>query len=134
MSQRREFTMILSIFYDPIPTPAGRSGRASMQTGMIGWVIMLVAGAFWGLSLYLEAETPSFATSARVIGGWIAGGCVICYFIGILLAASGITKLMNGIPDPGMKAIVLGFAFNGLPMVLVVLAGAYDKYGRRYME
>ncbi|MGL6072620.1 MAG: hypothetical protein ACRC8S_00535 [Fimbriiglobus sp.] len=126
--------MILSIYYDPIPTPAGRSGRASMTTGMIGWAIMLVASIFWVVSMQLEAESPNLAKSASVTSGWIAGGCVICYFIGILLAASGITKLMNGIPDPGMKSIVLGFVFNGLPMVLVALAAAYDKYGKSFTE
>jgi hypothetical protein len=122
--------MIWSIIYDPLPTPAGRSGRASMITGFVGWVILILAALVWGTSLFVEEANLNLSNNLRVIAGWIAGVCVVCYFIGILLAANGVTKLMNGIPDPGMKSIILGFALNGLPMILVALAAGYDKYAR----
>lgn len=38
------------------------------------------------------------------------------------------TQFTNGIPDPGFKAVVLGFALNGLPMAPI--AAAYDRYVR----
>ena len=127
--------MLLSIFYDPLPTPAGRSGRASILTGLIGWGILSVAAGFWGTCLAVESGGDlNLATSLRVLAGWVAGLCVICYFLGVMLAASGVTKLMNGVPDPGFRSVALGFAVNGLPMLLVAAAAAYDKYGRKYLD
>lgn len=122
--------LVTSILYDPLPTPAGRSGRTAMVVGFVGWVILAVAAVLWFTSMPLEDDAPSLATSLRVAGGWVAGLCVICYFAGILLAASGVTQFMNGIPDPGFKAVVLGFALNGLPMALIAAAAAYDRYVR----
>ena len=122
--------LVKSILYDPLPTPAGRSGRTAMVVGFVGWVILTVAAVLWFASMPLEDDAPSLATSLRVAGGWVAGLCVICYFAGILLAASGVTQLMNGVPDPGLRAVVVGFALNGLPMVLIAAAAGYDKYVR----
>ena len=122
--------MVKSILYDPIPTPAGRSGRAAMVVGFVGWVILAVAATLWFASMPLEDDAPSLATSLRVAGGWVAGLCVICYFAGILLAASGVTKFMNSVPDPGFRAVALGFVLNGLPMALIAAAATYDRYVR----
>lgn len=122
--------MVKSILYDPLPTPAGRSGRAAMVVGFVGWVILSVSATLWFTSMPLEEDAPSLATSLRVAGGWVAGLCVICFFAGVLLAASGVTQLMNRVPDPGYRAIVLGFVLNGLPMALIAAAGTYDRYVR----
>ena len=127
--------MLRSIYYDPLPTPAGRSGRSGVTAGLIGWAILLVAALLYALSLQQDAqENPAMGTSLRVAAGWVAGFCVIAFFIGILFAAAGVTKQMNGVPDPGMKAVILGFALNMLPMLLVAAAAAYDKYGRKLVE
>ncbi len=122
--------MLKSILYDPIPTPAGRSGRVSMVIGFVGWAILAVSAGLWLSSMTLEDDAPSLATSLRVAGGWVAGVCVVLYFAGILFAASGVTQFMNGIPDPGFKAVALGFALNGVPMGLIAAVAAYDRYVR----
>ena len=122
-------TLVRHILYDPLPTPAGRSGKLAVLVGFAGWVALSVAAGLWltGLSL---ADDPGLTTGLRVAGAWVAGGCLVGFFAGILASASGVTKLMNGVPDPGLKAVVLGFALNGLPMALIAAAGAYDRYGR----
>lgn len=122
--------MLKSILYDPIPTPAGRSGRVAMVIGFGGWAILAVAAGLWVTSMTLEDDAPSLATSLRVAGGWVAGFCVVLYFAGILFAASGVTQFMNGVPDPGFKAVALGFILNGLPMGLIAAVAAYDRYVR----
>ena len=118
--------MVKSILYDPLPTPAGRSGRAAMVVGFVGWVILTAAAALWFASMPLEDDAPSLATSLRVAGGWVAGLCVVCYFAGVLLAASGVTQFMNGVPDPGFKAVALGFVLIGLPMAEAFAGRAKD--------
>jgi len=127
--------VLRSIYYDPIPTPAGRSGRSGVTAGLIGWAILILATLLYGLSLHQdELDNPALGTSLRVAAGWVAGFCVVAFFIGILFAAAGVTKQMNGVPDPGMKAVLLGFALNMLPMLLVAAGAAYDKYGRKLTE
>lgn len=127
--------MLRSIYYDPLPTPAGRSGRSGVTAGLIGWAILLLAGALYAGSLYMDAEDNlTLGTNLRVAAGWLSGICVIAFFAGILFAAAGVTKQMNGIPDPGMRAVLLGFALNTLPMLLVAAGAAYDKYGRKLAE
>ncbi len=126
--------LVREILYDPIPTPAGRSGRLAVLAGFGGWAVLAVAGALWFMSMALGIDESGLATSLRVAAGWIAGGCVIIYLTGILLSASGATLLVHGVPDSGLRAVVLGFALNGLPMVLIGIAAAYDKYLRPLLE
>jgi hypothetical protein len=122
--------LVREIVYDPIPTPAGRSGRVAVFAGFAGWALLAVAGTLWITSMTLGLDESGLATSLRVAAGWIAGGCVVIYLTGMLFSASGATLLVHGVPDSGLRAVTLGFALNGLPMVLIGVAAAYDKFLR----
>ena len=119
------------MFFDPMPTPAGRSGRVAVGLGLIGWLFLLIAGGLYAGSLSIP-EDEYVSTSLRIACGWMTGVSVIFFLLGVLFCAAGVIKLMNGVPDPGMKSIVIGFALNGLPMVIVFGIAAYQKVAEKF--
>ena len=118
------------MFFDPMPTPAGRSGRVATYLGIIGWLFLIASGGFYIASRAVTND-DYVSTSLRIACGWLAGISVVFLLLGVLFCASGVTKLMNGVPDPGMTAIIIGFALNGLPMVVVFGIAAYQKVAEK---
>ncbi len=121
------------LFTDPIPTPAARAGRAAVVAALLGWVSLAAAGGLYLMSLRAQPD-EHLATSFRVACGWAVGPAIVAFLVGTIAAAAGVTRQMNGVPDPGLKVILVGFALNGLPMVLVAMGAAYDKVGRKLIE
>ncbi len=121
------------LFSDPIPTPAARCGRAAVVAGLVGWCCLTLAGALYAASLAV-VDDDMLGTSLRVAGGWIVAPAAVAYLAGTLWAAAGVTRQMHAVPDPGRKLVIAGFLLNGLPMLLVAAAGAYDKVGRKLIE
>jgi hypothetical protein len=58
--------LVREIVYDPIPTPAGRSGRVAVFAGFAGWALLAVAGTLWITSMTLGLDESGLATSLRV--------------------------------------------------------------------
>ena len=121
------------MFFDPMPTPAGRSGRVAVYLGIVGWLLLLIAGGLYASSRAIP-EDEYVSTSLRIACGWVTGVSVIVFLLGVLFCASGVILLMNGVPDPGLRSIIIGFALNGLPRVIVFGVAAYlkvaEKFGR----
>ena len=114
------------LFRDPIPTPAARCGRAAVVAGLAGWAFLAAAGTLYvGSRAVLPDEYLS--KSLRIAGGWTVGPAIVAFLAGTVSAAAGVTRQMNGVPDPGLRVIVVGFVLCDLPMVVVAGFAAYDK-------
>lgn len=109
------------MLYNPVPTPAARAARTAIYAGMTGWFLCIVGVVFL---LFADANAdPRIASFLRGTGQVIVGMGVIAFLIGVCYIASSFTLLMNGVPDPGMRWLIIAIALIGSPLVALVIYG-----------
>ena len=100
---------------DPMPTPAGRAGRTAGWVGLAAWALLAAGAAFY--SAGQGHDDVRIGGGLDRTGRVLIGLGVVALLAGMGFVAAGFTRLMNGVPDPGLKWVVGGLVVNGLPMV-----------------
>ena len=109
------------MLYNPIPTPAARAARTAIYAGMAGWLLCIVAVVF--LLLADANADPRIASFLRGTGQIFIFMGVIAFLIGVYYIASSFTVLMNGVPDPGMRWLIIAIALIGSPLIALAIYG-----------
>ncbi|OWK34496.1 hypothetical protein [Fimbriiglobus ruber] len=112
---------------DMFPTPAGRYGQWSIISGLIGWVLVLVGGGLFWAGRSIGDDDQNLASLLIDFGRTFNGLAAVAWLLGVIFAAAGVTMIMNKVPDPGWRWIIIGFVVNGAPMVLVAGYVGYLK-------
>ena len=111
------------MLYHPAPTPAGRTARKGIFAGMAAWLLCIV-----GIAFIVAADVNGdvrIASFLRGTGQVLVGMGVVAFLFGIFYIASSFTLLMNGVPDPGMRWLIIAIALVGSPLVVLALYGMF---------